>query len=308
MFACCHPVLNQEEQVILTLHTLGGLTIIEIARALLISETAVAAQLADAKSKFKAMPFRSSETVPIPAEHLISVRTVIYLIFNEGFTATTGDSLIRVNLCAEAIRLARTLCRVAPDEVESHGLLALMLLQDSRRDARVDRDGELVPLEAQDRSLWHREQIEEGISLIENFLDLAEPGPFLLQASIAAVHALAETPAETDWRLIAELYAQLLRIAPSPVVELNRAVAVALSGKLEIGLRLIEQLYEVDELREYHLLHAARADILRRLGRREESANAYRQALTCTRNTAEQRYLSRRLEDVTRRLPSINGG
>jgi len=299
MFTCCHPALNREAQVALTLRTLGGLTTPEIARAFLLAEPALAQRLVRAKQKIREanIPY---EVPPadVLRERLESVQAVIYLIFNEGYSATTGERLVREDLCAEAIRLARTLCELLLDEPEDLGLLALMLLHDSRRAARINAHGQLVPLEEQDRSRWNREQISEGARLVEQALRLRGVGPYQIQAAIAALHGEAARPEDTDWRQISALYGELERLIPSPVVSLNRAAAVAMGDSLEKGLAIMDDLAAAGDLDGYYLLHAARADLLRRLGRRAESERAYRRALELATNRVEQDYLRRRLAEL----------
>jgi len=301
IFTCCHPAINPDAQIALTLRTLGGLTTPEIARAFLLPEPTLAQRLVRAKRKIAEarIPYEVPPREKI-SERLQAVQSVIYLIFNEGYAATTGDGLIRRELCAEAIRLARTLCQLLPGEPENLGLLALMLLHDSRRDARTDEQGRLIVLDEQDRSLWDKERIREGQKLVSRALGMRRPGPYQLQAAIAAVHSHAETAAETDWGEIAALYRELLRISSSPVVALNYAVAVAMSEGLQAGLELVEQAGESGELRDYHLFHAARADLLRRLGRKTDAASAYGQALRLATNGVEKEFLRRRLEELGR--------
>jgi len=296
IFTCCHPALNREAQVALTLRTLGGLTTPEIARAFLVAEPTLAQRLVRAKQKIRDanIPYEVPPA-PLLPERLEAVQAVIYLVFNEGYSATRGERLVREDLCTEAIRLGRTLCELLPGEAENLGLLALMLLHDSRRRSRMNATGQLVPLEEQNRSLWNREQIGEGARLVEKALRQRAAGPYQLQAAIAALHAEAERAEDTDWRQISELYDELESVSPSPVVRLNHAVAVAMGEGLEKGLARMDELAASGELDGYYLLHAARADILRRLGRRAEAQGAYRRAFELATNRVEQEYLRRRL-------------
>lgn len=299
MFTCCHPALSREAQIALTLRTLGGLTTVEIAKSFLASESTIAQRLVRAKRKIidARIPYAvpSAEQLPI---RLKSVQGVIYLIFNEGYAATTGDHLIRRELCQEAIRLARVLCQLLPAEPENLGLLALMLLHASRAGARVNPSGQLVPLEEQDRSLWDQSEIEEGLDIAEKALSTRRVGPYQLQAAIAALHAQAPTPADTDWVRIAGLYEKLLGFNRSAVVGLNYAAAVAMSAGLQEGIHRIDELEASGKLDNYYLLHAARADILRRLGQWGRAAEAYRRALSLATNRIEQDYLRRRLSEL----------
>ena len=296
IFTCCHPALPIEAQVALTLRTVCGVTTEEISRAFLVPVATMAQRLVRAKNKIRdaGIPYR----VPLQEDlrdRLDAVLLVIYLIFNEGYLASSGDALIRREMCAEAIRLGRVLCELLPRQGEARALLGLMLLHDSRCDARVSADGELILLEEQDRSLWRWDQIREGTELAESALRGGVAGTYTVQASIAALHANAKAAKDTDWRQIAGLYTVLLKMDASPVIEVNRAVAVAMSGDLEEGLAILDQLQDRGELQGFYLLPAARADLLRRLGRKGEAAEAYRRALALATNDRERRFLRRRL-------------
>jgi len=300
IFTCCHPALALEVQVPLTLRTLCGLETDEIARAFLVSPSTMAQRLVRAKHKIRdaKIPYIVPETRDM-AGRMEAVLTVIYLVFNEGYAATRGKTLVRTDLCAEAIRLGRLVVSLmgAQAPAEARGLLALMLLHDARREARMDESGDIVVLEEQDRSQWDREQIAEALPLVEEALRRV-PGPLSLQAAIAAVHCHAARAEDTDWEEIVGLYDELSRLQPSPVVSLNRAVAIAMRDGPRKGLVLIDELAAANDLEGYHLLHAARADLLRRLGLGEEAAKDYRRALELATNESEKRYLERRLREV----------
>jgi RNA polymerase sigma-70 factor (ECF subfamily) len=299
IFTCCHPALAIEARVALTLRSLGGLETAEIARAFLVSESTMAQRLVRAKRKIAkaGIPYEVPGAEQMP-ERLSGVLATLYLIFNEGYLASSGEDLVRVELSAEAIRLARVLGSILPDEPEVQGLLALMLLVDSRRVARVGPDGEAVPLEEQDRALWDAGRIAEGLELSERAAAAGPVGPYTVQARIAAAHAAAAGAEQTDWARIARLYEWLARVAPGPVVELNRAAAVAMSEGPERGLELIEAIEGLDD---YAPLHASRADLLRRLGRDGEATAAYERALELSANPVERRFLERRIGELSPR-------
>jgi RNA polymerase sigma-70 factor, ECF subfamily len=299
IFTCCHPALGAEARVALTLRSLGGLSTAEIARAFLSNESAMAQRIVRAKRKIVAnnIPYEVPVVEQMP-ERLAAVLATLYLIFNEGYLAASGEELVRTDLSGEAIRLARILVAMLPRQPEARGLLALMLLTDARRPARLDRDGELVLLEDQDRSLWNAERIAEGLELSREAAAGGPVGPYTVQARIAAAHAEAASAKETDWERIVCLYEWLAEIAPGPVVELNRAAAVAMRDGPQAGLELIEAIEGLDD---YQPLHGARADLLTRLGRNEEAAQAYERALTLDPNPVERRFLERRLATLSPR-------
>jgi RNA polymerase sigma-70 factor (ECF subfamily) len=298
LFTCCHPALAPDARIALTLRAVAGLTTREIARAFLVPDTTMGQRLVRAKRKIRdaGIPFR------VPAGHALgdrlqSVLTVVYLVFTEGYAATEAEVLVRPELCGEAIRLGRLLTELMPSEQEARGLLALMLLHDARRAARV-AGGRLITLEEQDRALWDAEAIVEGTALVEDALARGRVGPYQIQAAIAALHCAADRPEETDWKQIAALYTVLLRLRPSPVARVNHAVAVAMADSPDDGLRLLAELADVPELDRYHPYHAARADLLRRAGRTETAADAYARAIAHCSSPVERSYLERRLAEV----------
>jgi RNA polymerase sigma-70 factor (ECF subfamily) len=300
IFTCCHPALPIEAQVALTLRTLCGLTTVEIARAFMVPQETMAKRLVRAKHKIQdaGIPYRVPADHQLP-ERLRAVLAVLYGLFNEGYSASAGANPIRKSLCAEAIRLARLLVELMPDEPEALGLLSLIVLHDARRPSRLDATGELVTLEEQDRSLWDREAIDEACRILDRAMRLARPGPYQLQGAISALHATAATAAETDWVEIALLYDRLAQMVPTPVVGLNRAVAVAMADGPEAGLALVDELEQSGALTDYYLLHGTRADLLRRLGRGEQARLAYERALELAPTDAERRYLSRRIRELS---------
>jgi len=299
LFTCCHPAVAREAQVALALRTLLGLTTVEIARAFLVGEETMAKRLVRAKHKIRdaAIPYRVPPALQLP-DRLVGVLAAIYGLFNEGYGASGGVELIRVGLCDEAIRLGRLLAQLMPDEPETQGLLSLMIVHNARRRARIDSSGELVTLEDQDRSLWDGAAINEGCALLQTALGQPRRGPFTLLAAIAACHATAPSPGETDWVEISRCYDQLFRMSPNPVVALNRAVSIAMADGPASGLALVDELEESGELSDYYLLPATRADLLRRIGRMPEAEAAYRRALELVPTAAERRFLERRIAEI----------
>ena len=297
MFTCCHPSLALEAQVALTLHTLGGLSTPEVARAFLVPLSTMAQRLARARSKIRnaGIPYRVPPAELLP-ERLDALLAVIYLIFNEGYVSTSGRTLTRSDLCGEAIRLGHVLVDLMPASAEAHGLLALMLLHDSRRETRVNTTGELILLDEQDRTRWDHQKIQEGIAVLDDALTLNDPGPYQVQAAISALHAEAPTAKETDWNQIAALYDSLVAMTGSMVVEVNRAVAVAMATDVHTGLQMLLQLE--NQADGFYPYHAARADLLRRTNQPEAAADAYKRALDLCTNSAERNYLQRRLEEM----------
>ena len=297
IFTCCHPALARESQIALTLRTLGGLSIAEIARAFLVNEAAIAQRIARAKHKIAraGIPYEIPERESL-APRLAAVLGVLYLVFNEGYMSSSQGRLVRTDLVEDALRLARGLSSLLPDEPEPMGLLALMLLHDSRREARTSDDGDLVLLEDQDRTKWNRPRIEEGAALVERALRMRRPGPYQIQGAIAAVHAEAVTAAETDWSQIRVLYDQLVRYERTPVIELNRAVAISYAASPVEALELLDGIERSGVLENYAPFHLARADVLRRLGRSDEALDAYRTALPCAQNEQVRRFIEQRLD------------
>jgi RNA polymerase sigma-70 factor (ECF subfamily) len=299
IFTCCHPAINREAQIALSLRTLGGLTTEEIARAFVTPTATMAQRIVRAQKKIRraGIPYEVPSGDALP-QRLESALAVIYLVFNEGYLASSGDAVVRHDLCAEAIRLARILTALMPDQPEARGLLALMLLHDSRRNARADSNGDLILLEDQDRSRWDQQQIVEGLALAAEGMHSAAPKPYAIQAAIAAEHARAKRPDHTDWSRIAQWYAMLLEMNPTPIVALNHAVAIAMSRGMPEGLRLIERLEASGELNDYYLMWSAKADLLRRMGNFIAAAAAYRRALAVVTSNPDRRFLQRRLKEV----------